>query len=230
MSDKLEILNKIESGEISPEEGARLLEELTSKDINTLEKAESTLSILSKIESGELSSEEGIELLQSGQQRDEEFTGEPEISSAPGISDDELKKWKQWWMYPMYVGVAIVGLAAMWMSSSYANHGYNFWFYCAWLPFILGVLLIGISTRSKTGPWVHVRVKSENQRVAVSIPIPIRLTAWGLKNFGHHIPHMENTALDEIILALEDSSKAGTLLYVQVDDGEDGERVEVFIG
>jgi hypothetical protein len=230
MSDRLEILNKIESGEITPEEGARLLEELALKNIDSPEKEKSTLNILSKIESGEISSEEGIELLQSGTERDDKFTGEPGVSSSPSISDEEMKKWKQWWMYPMYVGVAIVVLAAMWMSSSYANHGYNFWFYCAWLPFLLGILLIGISSRSKAGPWVHVRVKSENQRVAVSIPIPIRLTAWGLKNFGHYIPHMENTALDEIILALEDTSKAGTPLYVQVDDGEDGERVEVFIG
>jgi hypothetical protein len=41
---------------------------------------------------------------------------------------------------------------------------------------------------------------------------------------------MENTSLDEIILALEDSSKAGNPLYVQVDEGNDGEQVEVFIG
>ena len=51
MSDRLEILKKIENGEITPEEGTRLIEELTLNNTDTPDEENSTLNILSKIES-----------------------------------------------------------------------------------------------------------------------------------------------------------------------------------
>jgi hypothetical protein len=41
---------------------------------------------------------------------------------------------------------------------------------------------------------------------------------------------MEDTSLDEIIVALKDTAESGNPFYVHVDEGEEGEQVEVFIG
>jgi hypothetical protein len=41
---------------------------------------------------------------------------------------------------------------------------------------------------------------------------------------------MGDTSLDEVILSLKDVAKEGTPLFVDVDEGENGERVQVFIG
>jgi hypothetical protein len=41
---------------------------------------------------------------------------------------------------------------------------------------------------------------------------------------------MEGTNLDEMILALRDVAKDGTPFFVDVNEGEDGEHVQVFIG
>ena len=134
-------------------------------------------------------------------------------------------------MIPAWIGISLILLGAWWMSTSYQNAGgVNFWFFCAWVPMLIGLLLMGLAWGSRSGPWIHVRVRGPKERVAVSIPAPLGLTGWVLNNFGHHIPHLERTSVDEIISALEQSHKANAPLYVQVDEGDDGERVEVFIG
>lgn len=240
MSERLRILNLIESGEVTPEEGALMLEKLAETEGNE-PKAEvnEEMRILEQIESGEISPDEGIQLLQGpkenviGQDESDEFPKsdrETRQETPPIIPQEELNKWKRWWMYPMYVGIGITVLAAYWMVSAFQGSGYSFWFFCSWLPMLLGIALIALAWNSQSGTWLHVRVKSKSQRIAVSIPIPLRLIAWGLRTFGHFIPTLESTSLDEIILALDTTAKDGNPFYVQVDEGEDGEKVEVFIG
>jgi hypothetical protein len=41
---------------------------------------------------------------------------------------------------------------------------------------------------------------------------------------------MENERLDDLILALRDSSSRGEPFIIDVQDDEDGERVELYIG
>jgi len=240
MSERLRILNMIETGEITPEKGARMLEELTEKNGKAEgDEANEQMRILEKIESGEISPDEGINMLQKPEGETEIIdsplhTGRKEKKrkreTPPEISTEEMKKWKRWWVYPMYLGIGITGLSVYWMNSAIQKSGYGFWFICSWLPMLIGIALIALSWHSQTGTWLHVRVKSPEQRVSVSLPVPIRLTAWGLRIFGKYIPQMENTALDEVILAFDTTAKNGTPFYVHVDEGEGGEQVEVFIG
>ena len=68
------------------------------------------------------------------------------------------------------------------------------------------------------------------RNIALSFPLPIRLTAWFLRTFGPHIPQLKDTGVDELILALGDSASPGNPLLVNVNEGEGGEQVEVYIG
>jgi len=94
-------------------------------------------------------------------------------------------------------------------------------------------LVISLAAASRTMRWLHVRIHQEPgewpQTIAISMPLPIRFAAWALRTFKPHIPNMDNTSLDEVILALEKTS-ADQPFHVQVDEGESGEKVEVFIG
>jgi hypothetical protein len=108
------------------------------------------------------------------------------------------------------------------------------WFFaCTWLPFMLGVAVMALAYASRTARWLHVRVHQKPgekpQNIAISLPIPLRLTAWFFRTFKGHIPHMENTGIDELIMALE-ATNPDTPFYVEVDEGANGERVEVYIG
>jgi hypothetical protein len=146
---------------------------------------------------------------------------------------DEIKKWKRWWVIPMWAGVGITVVGGALMYAAYANNGFGFWFACTWFPFMLGVLLMALAWGSRTTPWLHVRIHQRPgqspQKIAISFPLPIRLAGWGLQTFGHHIPNMEGVDLENMLVAMKESAKDGTPFFVDVDD-EDGERVQVFIG
>jgi hypothetical protein len=95
---------------------------------------------------------------------------------------------------------------------------------------LIGVLLIALAWRSQSGPWIHVRVRGPNENVAVSIPAPLGIAGWVLRNFGQFIPQLERTTIDEILVALDTTSKDKAPLYVVVDEGDQGEYIEIFIG
>ena len=175
MSEQMRILKMIEDGEITPDEGAELLQNLGSADAPQPDQNLSD-DLLDRLDRGEINADEALGILRASTQN---ATAEPEAiledeqpEDSPSISDHELGRWQQWWMIPMYVGVGIVALSTLWMNSAYQNSGYGFWFFCSWFPLLIGVLFMSLSWRSRTGPWIHVRVKGPNERVAVSIPAP----------------------------------------------------------
>lgn len=232
MSEYMKILKMIEDGEISPDEGAKLLQNI-GQEQQSAKQQSTSLSILEQLDRGELSADQAVQLLTPENAPESNPEGENEDSysqTTPQISDEELERWKQWWTIPLYIGVGIIVLSTFWINSAYQNSGYGFWFFCAWFPLTLGVLLMVLAWRSRTGPWIHVRVNGPTERVAISMPAPLGLAGWALRTFGHHIPHLEKTSVDEILIALEQTSKNNAPLYVHVDEGDDGENVEVFIG
>jgi hypothetical protein len=231
MTEHMRILKMIEEGEISPEEGARLLQEVGS---SLSEEKLDSLSILAKIDRGEISAEEGIALLESdisySEGGDNFVHEEPFSQPPPGIPAEEIAKWQRWWTIPLYVGVGIVILSAVWLNSAYQKSGFGVGFFCSWVPLLIGVLLIALAWRSQSGPWIHVRVRGPNENVAVSIPAPLGIAGWVLRNFGQFIPQLERTTIDEILVALDTTSKDKAPLYVVVDEGDQGEYIEIFIG
>ncbi|MDO9130922.1 MAG: hypothetical protein Q7U34_13760 [Anaerolineales bacterium] len=56
------------------------------------------------------------------------------------------------------------------------------------------------------------------------------MTFWFLRNFGHYIPSLEKTNIDEVIQVVKTSFSSDEPLIVNVDEGDEGERVRVFIG
>ena len=94
--------------------------------------------------------------------------------------------------------------------------------------------MVIIAAATSQSPWVHVRVRSGPEegfrRINLHLPIPVRLTAWGLRVFGGNIPHLDDTAIDDLIVGLEGNISRDTPIVIEVDEGEDGERVEVIMG
>jgi hypothetical protein len=144
-----------------------------------------------------------------------------------------MEKWQQWWMIPLWVGVGITVLAGAWMNSLLQKENFGFWFYFSWLPLMIGIAVIALAWASRSAPWLHVRVKQSKdhpENVAVSFPIPLRLSAWFLRTFGDHISGLERTNVDEIITAIDMYAKSKQPIIIEVDDDDEGEHVEVYIG
>ena len=222
-SERRLILEMIQSGKITSEEGLSLL--------NALSDAGEDHSVLAT----DSREPEFPEMTSPGEDTFEgdTITGdvlEPVNTTLP----PDVEKWRRWWMMPLWVGIAITTLGGVFMYWAQQAYGIGFWFICAWVPFLLGLGLMVMAWQSRTARWIHVRVQQPPgewpQKIAVSFPIPLRMTAWFLRVFGGKIPGLQDTSVDELIVALGDSTSPDNPLYVEVEDDEDGERVQVYIG
>ncbi|MBW6467499.1 MAG: hypothetical protein K0B06_13410 [Brevefilum sp.] len=200
--------------------------------------------ILRMIEQGNISAEEGLRLINamnSGQPGDAESVDqimpspedvlEPE---APRISPEEqqrMKRLKRWWILPFGIGLFITTLGATWMYTGYANRGFSWGFWLAWIPFILGIFIVAVSFQTSRSVWLHVRIKQKPgetpARISISLPMPITLAKWFMSVFGNKIPGLKDQPLGDISEILETISPEEPF-YIHVND--DDEEVEVFIG
>ena len=137
----------------------------------------------------------------------------------------------------LWAGVIFTVLSAWAMFGIQQNAGANFWFYCMGMPLFLGILFTVMGAGSKTSRWLYVNVDRTRSKdtdgprnITVALPLPLGLASWFLINFGSRIDKLKNTHLDEIIQAIAMAKNITEPLIVHVDNADDGERVQVFIG
>ena len=198
--------------------------------------------ILKMVEDGKISADEAMTLIKALEETpvgDEIEVIETEAGSDQGRSAgpefEEVKaRARRFAMVPIWVGVVFTVLSAYWMYALVQNANYGFWFFCAWFPLLLGILLVAISAGGMNSRWLYVNVDQEPgewpQHITLGFPIPLGIISWFLRNFGHYIRGMDRTNVDEILMALSMANNLDEPLIVNVDEGDDGERVQVYIG
>jgi len=211
---KRKVFDMIEKGQISADEGLRLIKAMEGRKE-------------AKTEVGEIQASD----FDPNHAESMEF-GEKDLPKIPEEELKRLERLKSWWVLPFGVGLLITILGAIWMYMGYTAKGFGFGFWLAWLPFLLGIFILAISFQSRYSVWLHVRVKQKPgqspQRIAISLPLPLSLTRWVISTFGNRIPGMQDQPLDEYSDMLKSVSSEEPF-YIHVDEG-DGEEVEVFIG
>lgn len=198
--------------------------------------------ILKMVEDGKITAEEAVTLmkaLDTDTPEDEtppfETEADPKVASEPdpGLAATAAKA-RSLWQIPLWIGVGLTVLSAVLMYVAMVKSGYNFWFYCLWLPFLTGVAVMALGAASRTMRWLFVRVEQKPgerpQKFTIGFPLPLRLAGWALHNFGHKFDGLQKTNADEIIQVLDAANLSDAPLVVNVEDDEDGERVQVFIG
>jgi hypothetical protein len=140
------------------------------------------------------------------------------------------KGFSHFWLYPLWAGVGTLVLGAILLYAVYGAQAGWGWAVCGWPLFALGVFVTATAWWLRTARWAHVRVRGR-ENVTISLPIPVKLTAWGIKIAKPFVPQFRDTGVDEVILGLGDALKEGDEpLYVDVNDDESGEHVQVYIG
>lgn len=211
-SERQQILKMIDEGKISAEQGLILMRALDTEPESDDEPPELT--------DGHPSIEPEVQVYS----KPEERKTDPEF-------DRKVNRYRSLWVIPLWIGVAITIAGAYWMYASLQASGFGFWFYCAWLPFLLGVLVTAFGLSSRTSRWIYVNVKQKPgekpQRIVIAFPLST--VTWLMGLFKSRIPMPHRGAADEVMRAVFDSTKSSEPLMVDVND-EDGEHVQVYIG
>ncbi len=209
-NERLEILEMIQQGKISSEEGLKL--------INAL---------------GESWESEDQEYLQAREEMLYPPTSSKSEAPSPEIPSKEMENWRKWWVIPFWIGVGITVLGGALMYWGYAAGGIGLGFIAAWIPFLIGLAIMALGWNSRNGPWIHIRVQqrpgSSPQRIALSFPLPVRFFVWTLRTFSKWIPDLP-TGTEDVLLALGDFSPGDSPLSINIDDEDDGEKVMIYIG
>jgi hypothetical protein len=201
--------------------------------------------ILQMVEEGKISAEQAAHLMRALEadpdpSEIEVVEQEPSsgfVGTAPSAPEFEQVKARarRFAMIPLWIGVLVAVLSAWGIYGIQQNSGMNFWFYCLLFPLFLGVLLIVLGAGGQSSRWLYVNVdrryaEDGPRNITLGFPLPLGLTSWFLRTFGHTIHGMKNTNVDNIIQILEATKKSGEPFIVNVNDDKDGEHVQVYIG
>ena len=210
-NERLYILEMIERGEISAEEGWQRLQDLNSADQDV------------KDDFLEHDRFPGVTALP---------PADMQQSGAMQPPPPDFTHWRSLWAIPMWIGIGFTILFAYLMSLA-AAAGSVFWMLCVSLPFALGVLLIVIGWGSRTARWLHLRIQqppgTTPQRISISFPLPLQFAGWILRIFRGHIKGMEDIDVEGMLAAVGSNTSPENPLYVEVDEGN-GEKVQIYIG
>jgi hypothetical protein len=220
--EREQVLKMIENGKISPEDGLKLMRTLDQSPADD----EGTAG---KTQTDKASETEGItpKIEAETQQEKSNFATDPRIARVKSTV-------RRLWQIPLWIGVLITILSAWGMFTRVQAAKLNFWFYCLSAPLLLGVLVIVAAIGSRKARWifvdVHQKPGEKPARIFLGFPLPLKPAALFLRTFGRYIPNLGKTNVDEVVQVVESGFKGEEPLVVNVDEGEEGERVQVYIG
>jgi len=181
------------------------------------------MDVLQKLDQGQIDVEEAERLLM-------EQTPPVERDSDWSVSEDQLRT-RSWWLI-----LSAIGFGFLVFGWGVATLG-GWWWLLAGPLLLAGIVLALLGVASMQSPWAQIRIfdnkVSRSHKFTIGLPIPIRMATWGLKNFGHYVPHLDRTDVDEILLALdelESNLAQGPPIYVDITEGDNGEHIEVNMG
>ncbi len=225
-----EILEKVERGELTAEEGAALMNQ-GAAEAQTMGAVPATPAVAAipaiPAEPSEAPAEAAAPEAAPAASAtwDETPRDDPEL-------DERLEYWKRWWLVPLWVGMGVFLVGAALIAWGHTSQ-HVFWFVCGFFPLLLGLLGMFLSWWSQTARWLHVRVHDTKggkvNRVTISMPVPIRLAGWFLRVFGDTIPGLRDQKnvremLPSLLSALEKDREP---MSIEVNE-KDGSEVRVY--
>lgn len=226
-NERMAILENLEAGLLSPEDAANQLQEDHEQDPKDLEKP---MEILAALEAGKLSADQAAEKLGGKAETDTRSTNH--VSKIDKVKTKQGSNAGSLWIAGLITGLITLVISARWMLSRLSNaNGVDFWFFVAWIPFFIGLLIIMISWISKNSPWIKIRIHSKNngnsRRFNFGFPIPKSLIIWGLQSTDKIIGKgMNSIELDGIFELLEQGNLEEPII-IHIDDDDNNIEIEI---
>jgi hypothetical protein len=203
VNERLRILSLIESGEISVEEGVRLMEELSEPESSAEDRPQPPM--------------EADPRPVPNLEPESRSTAETLHGPLVGIV----------WRVVFGSGVAVLAGGGLLLARAYGREGTPglVW---GWVLFTLGVLVIALGWWLRQARWLTLRVREAGGRAfAIGLPLPLGLVVWALRVAKPFVPQLEEMGVDQLVLGMRDELAKGHPFVVNVDEGEGGNRVEI---
>jgi hypothetical protein len=193
---------------------------------------EERLRVLGLIESGDISAAEGIRLLEAlGEHWETQEDGEAQaIPSAPTAVVPPVVV-RVVWQVVFWSGVALLVIGGLLVTAVYAWQIPGYWLAWGGAFLGLGLLVTPLGWWLQRARWLSLRVQEpDGPRISFALPLPLGLMAWALRIARPFAPELADTGVDELVLALKDEWKDGQPLVIDVKEGEQGEKVQIYLG
>ncbi len=191
--------------------------------------------ILEMVASGQLTAEQAATLLDLVAEPEfldtEEADDSQPVSAATPATEPAWRKGYAYWLYPLFAGTVVMLIGGTVIANAYQQSrvGLGTWA-CGWIPLAIGVLTVVLAAWVRNARWIHLRVIGQGDRVSLAFPLPLRLSATVLSIARPFVPKLRETAVDELILTLRDGLTDDQPLTIEVEDEEEGEYVQIYIG
>jgi hypothetical protein len=200
--------------------------------------------ILKMIDDGKISAEEGLKLMQALAQDEEaeaetplletESSGEAEWQPAPPdpVIERLKRRVRSFYLVPLFGGTFLTVFFAWLMYQSINSGSMGVMFYCLLFPALLfGILLLTVGAASQKSSWVYVDVQQKpgEKPGRIMIGFPLDLARWLMNTFKGNIPHAERDKANMVLNIMNETTSEEPIV-VQVDEGKDGDKVNVYIG
>ncbi|HXF84029.1 MAG TPA: hypothetical protein VNK49_01450 [Anaerolineales bacterium] len=207
LEERRQILKMVEEGKITAEEAAKLMRVLGEDSA----KAEATPSIT---ESGS-----GVE-------------GSAAFASTFNTIKARVKRYM---LISLLVGVFMIVGSAWIIYAMRQNAVASFWFFCMMFPLMLGVLLIVLGAGGRSSRWLYVNVDRRNgkdgpRRIVLGFPLPFGFLMWLLRTFRLKVKDVDQSIIARAVEMVNAMGQSAEPIILDVNDSEDGEHVQVYIG
>ncbi len=226
-AQRMHILDRLERGEINAEQAADLLAGVEPG----ARRPTSPMEVLEQLERGEIDLEQAAEELKTSADQAQRTNAQAKAGQVEILEGPNPRKKPVWWALGIAAGSFLAVLAALWMRSDLQDGSAGLGFICAWVPMLLGVLLITLGGMSRQSPWASVRVRSKKSGkhtrsdINLDVPLPLGLTSQILKRTGRHV-EVNGVGLDlddvqGMLDALDEARKSGRPITIQANSDDD---------
>ena len=195
--------------------------------------SEERAKVLQMVADGKISADEASRLLAALDEDEDRQDADQDAPAETPISPADMPRIGNLWLIPLYFGLVMFVCGALAVFPAYTASGSWLFVVCGWPVFLLGLLVMLAAWAARKSRWIHIRITNvdgSKRNIKLSFPLPLRLTGWAMKIGSRWVPKLKDSGVDETIAALSEELKGDQPLFIDVQEGDGGERVQVYIG
>ena len=145
----------------------------------------------------------------------------------------EIHRWQYLWLLPFSLG-AVLTLFAMYQvfQLTQASSPYSALF-CPGVVFVSGIVILVLGWDARRAHWIHLRIEQPPgewpRRIFISFPLPLGLLSWFLRRKGKISQEKTGQTIEAVIEGIKLHASAQNPLLIEVDEGDGGNKVKIYV-